>query len=75
MANDPVLIAYCVKDRPGEKSIWRRIGAAFPHDKGAGLTVILSALPLDGRLVLVEPKIDFSEFPSLIPPPDPPPPA
>jgi hypothetical protein len=32
--------------------------------------VVLNALPLnfDGRIVLVEPKIDPSEFPQVIPP-------
>ena len=60
MTNDPVLIAYTVKDRPrGKKPLWRRIGVAFPHDKGSGLTVLLDALPADGRIVLVEPKADF----------------
>jgi hypothetical protein len=34
------------------------IGVAFPHDKGAGLTVVLDALPTDGRIVLVEPRAD-----------------
>ena len=43
MTNDPVLIAYTVKDRRGQKSIWRRIGVAFPHDNGSGLTVLLDA--------------------------------
>jgi hypothetical protein len=57
MSNDPVLIAYTVKDRTAERAaVWTRIGVAFPHDKGAGLTVILDALPKDGRIVLVEPK-------------------
>jgi hypothetical protein len=65
MANDPVLIAYTVKDHPGEKSIWRRIGVAFPHDNGAGLTVLLDALPIDGRIVLVEPKADPDQFAGL----------
>ena len=66
MANDPVLIAYTVKDRAeGQKSIWRRIGVAFPHDNGAGLTVLLDALPIDGRIVLVEPKIDPDQFAGL----------
>ena len=71
MANDPVLIAYVVKDRPGQKSRWLRIGVAFPHDKGSGLTVVLNALPLnfDGRIVLDEPKIDPNEFSPRIPPP------
>ena len=58
MTNNPVLIAYTVKGRSGAKSVWTRIGVAFPHDKGAGLTVILDALPTDGRIVLVEPRVD-----------------
>jgi hypothetical protein len=46
------LIAYTVKDRPaGVKAIWRRIGVAFPHDRGSGLIVLLDALPIDGRIV------------------------
>jgi hypothetical protein len=74
VTNDPVLIAYSVKDRPaGQKAIWRRIGVAFPHDKGAGLTVLLDALPIDGRIVLVEPKVDPTQFAALrAPPPIPP---
>ncbi len=43
----------------GKKAIWTRIGAAWPHDKGAGLTVILDFLPVEPRIVLVEPKIDL----------------
>jgi hypothetical protein len=70
MTNDPVLIAYTVTDRPGQKSTWRRIGVAFPHDKGAGLTVLLNALPRDGRIVLVEPRADIAAIDGL---PDPPP--
>jgi hypothetical protein len=58
VTNDPVLIAYAVRDRPGKKSIWTRIGAAWPHDKGAGLTVILNLMPIEPRIVLVEPSYD-----------------
>jgi hypothetical protein len=73
MTNDPVLIAYTVKDRPrGRKSVWRRIGVAFPHDKGAGLTVLLDALPADGRIVLVEPRADPGSVAPRPPPPVPP---
>jgi hypothetical protein len=68
VANDPVLIAYTVTDRAGAKSFWRRIGVAFPHDKGAGLTVLLDALPMDGRLVLIEPRADLDRI-TLLPPP------
>ncbi len=67
MTNDPVLIAYTVKDRQeGQKAIWRRIGVAFPHDKGAGLTVLLDALPIDGRIVLVEPRADPADIKNLL---------
>ncbi len=58
MANDPVLIAYTVKNLPGGKSAWIRIGVAFPHERGNGLTVTLDAAPLDGRIVLLEPGYD-----------------
>jgi hypothetical protein len=72
VSNDPVLIAYTVKDCPGAKSIWTRIGVAFPHDRGAGLTVILDALPPDGRIVLVEPRADPTGVAPRSPPPTPP---
>lgn len=55
MASDPVLIAYSVKRNPKTKrGIWTRIGQAYPHDIGAGLTVVLDAMPLDGKIVLLE---------------------
>jgi hypothetical protein len=55
----PTLIAYAVKERgKGKKAIWTRIGAAWPHDKGKGFSIELEALPLDGRLVLMEPQQD-----------------
>jgi hypothetical protein len=55
MTNDPVLIAYAVKrGGRGKKAIWTRIGQAYPHETGAGLTVVLDAIPPDGRVVLLE---------------------
>jgi hypothetical protein len=55
----PTLIAYAVKERgKGKKAIWTRIGAAWSHDKGKGFSIELEALPLDGRLVLMEPQQD-----------------
>lgn len=59
MNKQPTLIAYTVKKREGEKKdVWTRIGAAWPHESGKGLTIQLDALPLDGRIVLTEPKTD-----------------
>jgi hypothetical protein len=55
----PTLIAYTVKDRgEGQKDIWTRIGAAWPHGSGNGLSIQLDALPIDGRIVLTEPKAE-----------------
>jgi hypothetical protein len=59
MSNKPTLIAYSVKDRgKDQKAIWTRIGAAWPFEKGTGFTLQLDVLPLDGRVVLAEPKAD-----------------
>lgn len=56
MANDPVLIAYAARrSRTSRKVLYERIGRAYPHNVGEGLTVILDSLPLKGwHLVLLE---------------------
>lgn len=55
MTNDPVLIAYAAR-RVGssKKASWTRIGQAYPHETGSGLTVVLDAVPADGRIILLE---------------------
>jgi len=51
----PTHKVYTVEDREGEKEpFWTRIGSAFPHKDGNGYNIVLSALPLNGRLVLRE---------------------
>jgi hypothetical protein len=65
MSNKPALIAYSVRER-GQgrkaKAIWVRIGGAWPFESGAqGFTIQLDALPLDGRIVLAEPKAEEAE--------------
>ena len=57
----PTLIAYSVKEREGKQAIWTKIGAAFTHGKGKGLTIQLDALPLGDSIVLREPKDDKAE--------------
>jgi hypothetical protein len=37
---------------------WTRIGAAFPHKEGPGLSIELRAFPVDGRLVVLPPDND-----------------
>ena len=56
----PTLLAYTVKNRgKGQKAIWTRIGAAWPHSNGGtGFSIELEAFPVDGRLILIEPKAD-----------------
>jgi hypothetical protein len=50
----PTLIAYSIREREGQKAIWTRIGAAWPHGKGTGLSIQLDALPIGDRIVLRE---------------------
>jgi hypothetical protein len=59
----PTLIAYSIREREGQKAIWTRIGAAWPHGKGTGLSIQLDALPIGDRIVLTEaePKVDDAE--------------
>lgn len=50
----PALIAYHVAER-GEKNFWTRIGAAWDHEDGKGLTIQLDLVPVNGgRIVLRE---------------------
>ena len=59
MTTKPTLIAYTVKNRgKGQTAIWTRIGAAWPHKDKPGFSIELDAFPVDGRLVLIEPKGD-----------------
>ena len=48
----PSHIAYQVRDRDGEKSVWTRIGAAWEHSDGEGFNIQLNANPVDGKLTL-----------------------
>lgn len=48
----PDFKCYTTIKRDGQKDVWIDVGAAFLHQDGAGLNVILQALPLDGRIVL-----------------------
>jgi hypothetical protein len=62
MSKKPTFIAYTVKSRgKGQTAIWTRIGAAWPHNSGVGFNIELEALPVDGRLVLIEPNQEAAE--------------
>lgn len=48
------LVAYTVKERKGD-NYWTKVGAAFVN-RDNSITVVLDALPLNGEIVLREPK-------------------
>jgi hypothetical protein len=58
MTNKPTHKVLAVTERPDgdnpPKSYFTRIGAAWPIKNGSGLSLQLEALPLNGRLVLLE---------------------
>lgn len=56
-AKAPAFIAYHVAEKSESKSFWTRIGAAWDHDDGKGMTLQLDLVPVDGgRIVLRVPN-------------------
>lgn len=54
-AKGPDLVAWHVAEK-GEKGFWTRIGAAWSHKDGEGLTLQLDLVPVaGGRIVLRAP--------------------
>jgi hypothetical protein len=52
----PALIAWHIAER-GEKNFWTRIGAAWNHEDGEGMTLQLDLIPTaGGRIILRTPK-------------------
>lgn len=53
----PDYTAFHVIDRDGGKARWIEIGAAFAHESGQGMTLLLDVLPVSftGRIVLRKP--------------------
>lgn len=39
----------------GEKGFWTKVGAAWPHRDGKGLSIQLDIMPMNGRIVLRKP--------------------
>lgn len=58
-AKAPSFIAYAVTEKGEDKSFWTRIGAAWDHEDGKGLTLQLDLVPVNGgRIVLRTPSED-----------------
>ena len=41
----------------GDKGFWTKVGAAWPHKDGKGLSLQLDVMPMNGRIVLRQPSI------------------
>jgi hypothetical protein len=56
--NPPALVAWHVSERGRGRKFWNRLGAAWAHKEGEGITLFLDAIPVgfDGRIVLLPPK-------------------
>lgn len=52
MNGKPVHLAYVVEQTEEREPFWTCIGAAFGHKDMKGMTIILRALPIGGRIVL-----------------------
>ena len=51
----PAFQAWHVTNK-GDDSFWTKVGAAWPHRDGKGLSLILSVIPISGQNVLREPQ-------------------
>lgn len=56
----PALVAWHVNGQD-KKAFWTRIGAAWDHKDGKGLTLQLDMVPINGRIVLRAPQADQNE--------------
>ncbi|MEQ1710882.1 MAG: hypothetical protein ABL908_05720 [Hyphomicrobium sp.] len=52
MKGKPVHLAYVVETINENEAFWTCIGAAFAHADRTGMTLVLRALPIGGRIVL-----------------------
>ena len=61
-SNLPSFNVYAVEDRgQNEDPFWLKIGAAFAHKDEKGYNIVLSAFPLDNRLVMRVPADNGEE--------------
>ena len=57
----PAYIAYHVADRGEDKSFWTRIGAAWAHDDGKGLSLHLDLVPVNGGRIVLRVPVDNAD--------------
>jgi hypothetical protein len=54
-SNKPAYYAYTAEDR-GDKTYWNRVGVAFRTKSDKGINVVLTSLPVNGKLTLLPPE-------------------
>jgi hypothetical protein len=52
----PDFLAWHVANK-GDKAYWTKVGAAWPHRDGKGLSLQLDVMPMNGRIVLRQPSV------------------
>lgn len=45
----------------GDDSFWTKVGAAWPHRDGKGLSLQLDVMPMNGRIVLRQPSVNTGD--------------
>jgi hypothetical protein len=50
----PAFQAWHVVNK-GDNAFWTKVGAAWPHRDGKGLSLQLTVIPMNGQIVLREP--------------------
>ena len=58
--NRPPFIVYAVEG-DDDRSFWTRVGVAWPLQKRPGFSASLNAIPLSGRLVILERRDEPAE--------------
>ena len=54
-ATEVPIVAHPQSEAKGDNSFWTKVGAAWPHRDGKGLSLILSVIPMNGQIVLRQP--------------------
>ncbi len=52
----PAFQAWHVTSK-GDNNFWIKVGAAWPHRDGKGLSLQLDVIPMNGRIVLRQPSV------------------
>ncbi|MCB8835821.1 hypothetical protein [Aurantimonas sp. VKM B-3413] len=54
-SSSPSHTVYVVEGE-GDRAFWTKVGSAWFHDDGEGFNIRLTALPIDGRLIIRKAK-------------------